>query len=270
MTQTTIHELLQLAEKAFQYYNGRINPNIPAVLEVVTIRDPNDARAAYTRYPNIVKLQPLNIYEWHRRNYEQFQIDRTRYTIIESVIHELYHVEQFLMYSNTAPDYILKIEADVDFMTASYVLSHLQEIYQVFGVVVDQEMIEYLRYFQPYKNKLYERKNVFEHICLFIDNTLGALDNRKTSNKIISKIIHYVEEVPDSVVKFIINNHVIIIKDKDYCIDIDRFNHEIYEYYCRFTHMKEFHASEKYSDTEYQYIIDTEGGCNMMARKIQK
>ena len=260
--------LFDFTEKAFQYYNGRINPNIPAKLEVVKIKDLNDVRAAYTRYPNIVVIQPLNIYQHNCKFHHE---TRTMYHIVESVIHELYHMEQFLRYSRVVnPEYVTKIEADVDFMVASYVLGHLQELYHVFGVIVDSEMIEYLQCFKPYKNGLYERKTVFDHICLFVDSLFGNQGHEMAINRTIAKLIHYVEDVPNSIVSFLINGNCILIKDKDFYIDINDFNQKVYEYFSKYEATKRTEISESYNDTEYHIIITFDGGSNIMARKVFK
>lgn len=270
MTQETKNELVAFTERVFQYYNGRINPNIPARLEIKTIRDRNDIRSAYTMYPNIVFVQPFVSYEWCERMYPGLNFEnRVFYTIIESVIHELFHVEQFLMYSRLDDvEYVRRIEADTDFMMASYILNHQQEIYQVFDVIVDEE-IQYLHLFQPYRNRLYERKNIFEHICLFVDDTAGKATTRDKINEIIRKIIYYVEEVPDSILKYIINGHTIIIKDGDYTIDINQYNKEAYDHYYQFNYFNKVEVMEASSNKEYQYIVNTVGNYNVMARKIQ-
>lgn len=259
----SIQEITKLITDVFNYYNGKINTTMLAQLEISMLRDKNCTSSGTTRYPNNVVITPFIIY-----NYIHDDED-VKAEIVETVIHELFHVDQFVMYSMANNEaYRTQVERDVEFMTSNYIAIHLNEIYTVFGVVFDPDVVRYYKNQIPYRNRLYQRKTTFDHICLFIDNAIGA--KKESSTNIIKNMVHYVEEVPNSRVTLNINGNIIALKDKDNYIDIEDFNRFVNQYYSRYTLYQTVEVYAANSDTEYLIHVNTEMGSNIMARKVLK
>ena len=148
--------------KVFNYYNGRINViNYPAILHVEWANLYGKTIAGHSYLPNNVVIYPMIIARYYQANTSQFYSH-----IIETVIHELYHMDQIIDYNLTrySEQYVDQIERAVETQTALYMLQNQQEIAENFGIYIDEDDIRFLlssaQYaytsYVPYRRKRYQ------------------------------------------------------------------------------------------------------------------
>ena len=148
--------------KVFNYYNGRINViNYPAILHVEWANLYGKTIAGHSYLPNNVVIYPMIIARYYQANTPQFYSH-----IIETVIHELYHMDQIIDYNLTrySEQYVDQIERAVETQTALYMLQNQQEIAENFGIYIDEDDIRFLlssaQYaytsYVPYRRKRYQ------------------------------------------------------------------------------------------------------------------
>lgn len=212
-------EINEFILRIFNYYNGRINMEIMAGINISYNNSKHNV-GGLTKAPNLVTIYPVNIMEVCENNIEDFKLITT-----ESIIHELYHVDQFIGYSmldNT--QYRNSVENNVEFMTISYILNHTNELYNLFGISIPNNYKIYYTNKLPESidpiNSMYNRVNEFSHIFRTLDSILL---NKDLSNKMIDYLIKYAN-IKNSKIIIEVNNNSIIIKDCTQYIDINEFN----------------------------------------------
>ena len=189
--------------KVFDYYNGKINIFNKARLVLNWASTNVTQRAGFTRLPNIVMINAGsmmsyvdsdNTYEKDSFGYIQFLYCIT----LETIIHELYHVDQIIYYKSYDKDvnYNTYIENAVEFMTHSYIANNVQDICYRFGIIVSYEIV--IENMNRYLGYYYQRKDINYHI-----------------STIIADIVDYVEM--DTLMNVLANpkGHVVIAFDDD-------------------------------------------------------
>ena len=112
MFNVPVQELTDFIVKAFNYYNGKINQvNYPARLEIQWANLHGSYQAAYTSLPNKLCINAQLIFNYYENNIAQIY-----YEILESIIHELHHMDQIIDYSRVKYDidYVNYIECAVE------------------------------------------------------------------------------------------------------------------------------------------------------------
>ena len=129
----------------FNYYNGKINKfNYPAKLIVEWTTNESREILGSSKLPNIVMIYPqvLIDYLFDTYPYEKITelgvISDMKCWIIDTIIHELYHIDQCIDYTTYVSNhqYQMRIESAVEVATAIYILNNKMEIYNKFGVRV--------------------------------------------------------------------------------------------------------------------------------------
>ena len=217
-----INETNQFIEMVFNYYNGRINTFNRAVLKIEWVITPSRI-IGQTRNPNIVTIYPLVIF--------YISDEKTmKYLIIESIIHELYHIDQNINYRMMVSNrkYLYSIESAVEKQTNLYILNNSNEIYNIFGVsIIDGYQIYKINQFN---DGVYIKKNWYDHIInmiseIFIINNLpNDLENNiRNTNKNIN---------------IRINNDMIILRSNTKLLSIENINNFFYDKYFKYTTYK--------------------------------
>ena len=180
----------EFIQKVFYYYNGKINLHMEAKLKIEWCYNYNDNSVVGNTYlPNIVEIYPMNVIKFIHDNtstddkYMSAFIFRLR--IIETIIHELHHIDQYInQYKiQTSPTYETRIEHPVEFMTYSYMITHIQEILMLadtpnnkmwhdFAYNCIREVFSYIDecihgYGPYYKRKTY-KDHIFISVCSFM------------------------------------------------------------------------------------------------------
>lgn len=257
------NEINDFIIKVFNYYNGRINIINKAILDINWANQMTSNVGGFSRLPNIVIVNPMVIIRFYNND-----IDAIKIALIEVVIHELYHSDQILNYKLYASDanYNRFIEHSCEVQTILYVIGHLQEIYNVFGVDAyvssKKDYDKWLRYWDiPGAN--YLRRYYYDHIFMCIDD-MCSIDK-----KVASDVYEFIK---GNVVNK--NNIIININGEkiNVCLDgvlmpIDGFNDRIRKYVCTGVHnvthqfMYDRETKEIIADIETEIL-------NLMCKKV--
>ena len=166
-------ELNKFIYNVWNYYNGKINVIIPARLEIDYSYYESSTTVGIQYYPDLVIIYPMQMIKiFHNNTHLLLQ------SIIETIIHELYHVDQFKLESQTTnPEYVNIIERQVEFQTNCYIMNNMQDIYNTFNVVMDYDYYKdrlstYSKCYVP----AYRRVHLIEHYALFIDNVMKEMN----------------------------------------------------------------------------------------------
>ena len=219
------NNLNNFIKAVWNYYNGRINVIIPARLNVSYVcgEDVNNPIAGKVagrrRYPNTVDLYPNIIIDIRKAN-ENIVMQE----IIETIIHELHHIDQFILDSQSYnEDYVNNIEWQVEFQTISYILNNINDIYYNFGVVMDTKFYgnRLISVTQNYQQ--YERASEIDHIILGIDSML--MDNELAYPIMKTMTETYNDTNKD--INYIINGTIIPIRKNGVLIDIRSYTNSL-------------------------------------------
>ena len=119
------NELNEFIYNVWNYYNGKINVIIPAILEIDYSYDESSTMVGIQYYPDLVIIYPIQMIKIFHNN-----IHLLLQSIIETIIHELYHIDQFKLESQTTnPEYVNIIERQVEFQTNCYIMNNIRDIY---------------------------------------------------------------------------------------------------------------------------------------------
>lgn len=210
-------ELNKFIYNVWNYYNGKINVIIPARLEIDYSYDKSSTMVGIQYYPDLVIIYPMQMIKiFHNNTHLLLQ------GIIETIIHELYHVDQFKLESQiTNPEYVNTIERQVQFQTNCYIMNNMRDIYDTFSVVMDYDYYKYsLSIYSKCYVPAYRRVHLIEHYALFIDYVI------KEMNPFLDYMIDVYNET-NADISFIINNQEVPIRANGELIDIALFNSTI-------------------------------------------
>ena len=213
--------------KVFNYYNGKINiVNCPAVLKIEWALLYNRSEAGYTKDPNIVTVNPMIIMR-NCNTETDFYI-----LALETVIHELYHIDQVIDYFKLVsdPSYRIKIEQAVEIMTANYLINHSDDIALNFGLYVyDPAHYEaVIRVWGNYDSWHYDRLKYYDHIFSLINLPLRMAGYSDDTMKNLYSIIKTSTETNNGKILFNINNEPIVVQNNDMKVSITDINKYFY------------------------------------------
>lgn len=229
-------------EVMFNQYNGLVNICVPAKLEVSPIKT-EICRAGYTAYPNIIIIYPTNIFTIY--NYD---IKKCIIVIIETIIHELFHIDQLINTTKILEDneYRNNIESAVEFMTYTFITNNINLIVQNTNNlfrninITNDDVINTIlckKRFNSINNfSWYNRKNIYDHIIIGVINMVGS----DYGAELLDELINCFENQSKDLI-FEINGNKLIILYKDelgesYIVDINTYNNFIYESYFKYFH----------------------------------
>ena len=210
--------------KVFNFYNGRINVCNPATLYIEWAELRSSSNGGTTLNPNIVVIYPSVIKRYAANRFHFF------YLILETIIHELFHIDQVIDYLRTVYDieYLKYIEYAVETQTALYIVDHRQEICQKFGLDISADSDFYRGLINKYSmGNTYHRKDYITHFICILREILGYSglfdhDYEAIKNNIQSR---------SGAIIVKINNNVIEIQRGDKLASINDINNFFYSNY---------------------------------------
>ena len=214
--------------EVFDYFNGRVNTFQKARLFINWCDLQSNTNGGLTTNPNCVIIYPKTIARYSNNELEY------NYKIILVIIHELYHVDQCINYSKYAIDieYRNMIENNVEVQSMAYLCNHINEINSRFNLdieILDTNATEYLNQYSD--GTLYHRKKYLDHI---ISIAIELFSNEYFINNKVEEFITQYFNYPLSIIKIIINNQILIIKNYNSIVSVDILNNFMYNnYYCR-------------------------------------
>ena len=239
----------------FNYYNGRINIFNKAILCIDWVIKRDDV-AGYSTQPNIVYIFPRTLMIISNNE------DVFKFNIIMTVIHELYHTDQDVVYNHIVdPAYNISIEYPVELMSTYYIMSHIDELEKVFNL----KNIN-MPYLKKYANSftqggyLYHREDYITHFT----NMLRDIFPRQADNFINNKLMSIILD-PESFIELRFSKYMIMLKEaSEYCpLNILNrvFYEEVFQYDKRMHNMKYFKDQH---DNYHTICINKVDGCNIM------
>lgn len=257
------NEINDFIIKVFNYYNGRINPINKATLDINWANQMASNVGGYSRLPNIVIINPMVIIRFY--NNDEFTI---KIAIIETIIHELYHSDQILNYKLYASDinYNKFIEHSCEVQTILYVVGHLQEIYNTFGVDAclssKKDYRKWLNYWDL-PGTTYQRRYYYDHIFMCIDDMCSI--DIEVVNDVYNFIKSNIENKNNIIIN--INNERINVCLDGVIMPIDEFNKIIIKYVCTGLHNVKHEITYDMKTKEMIIDIETEI-LNVMCKKV--
>lgn len=248
MENNNIKEIIDFTNTVFNYYNGKINiVNSKAVLDINLI-DNNDMVLGFSKLPNIVSINIgaiINLCKSRGLNY--------KLSIIEIIIHELYHTDQIIDYSKYMNDimYCTYIENACDLQTYIYMAGNLNEISYLIGYDCNlyyNNLRKQITYYAC-KNAYYYRRYYNDHLLMCLKNLLGI--NAQEILNIINNINNY------NIIDLRINNEIINIKRYENKIAIEELNARLLNYS---TTIYDIYIRKNYkiSETEKYVLINVD------------
>ena len=214
----------------FNYYNGKINVIIPASLRIRWADGSKSDSCKFsfgdTRYSGIVTIYPNVIIDSYYGDQQSIYEE-----IIETIIHELYHVDQFIMDWRYIQDpvYHDAIEDQVEFQAITYILSNLIDISNRFYPI--KSMDYYIDKYNILSSNYvpYTRVNIIDYIAiapisLYMVNLLPEAQHIAqvlyNTNKDVSYVINSTELIirKDGILVNIID-YVIFMRDNVFKYD---------------------------------------------------
>lgn len=220
----TQKQMDEFITNAFNYFNGRINIFQKARLIINWCNMEYSCTGGLTMNPNTVVIYPNVILRYSSNKYDFW----TRLLLV--IIHELYHVDQFIIYDLMTYDksYHDMIENSVEINSASYLYNHINEINKALNldiILYSEPVNEYIYHFVG-PNIYYHRKKYTEHlISVFMDMvSLSAYES-------IKDVVLALMNNPESLIKISINGNELIVKNKAFLQDINVLNDYLYHNY---------------------------------------
>lgn len=222
------NEVEPFIQSVFDYYNGRVNIfNNKAVLDINWTNQVNGDIGGLSILPNIVTIYPMPLY----RIYD-YNITEVKGRIIYTIIHELYHTDQFMlpneyMSNSKYKDYI---EYACELESYIYMACNIDEIYNTFNIKFNIDIIKKLIQRYDVVGIRYQRRHYNDHIFMCILNLI-PLNYRKTENinKIKDTIYNSINNKNNLILK-VNDKYIYIIKDSQY-ISLESFNYFISQLY---------------------------------------
>lgn len=212
--------------KIFDFYNGIINAYVPAVLRIEWADLRSSSNGGTTSNPNIVTIYPSVIKRFAKNDYQYF------YLILETIIHELFHIDQIIDYVRMTYDnqYVKYIEYAVETQTALYISNHKNEICQEFGLDIRSDLNYYRGLIEYYSmGYTYHRKNYATHLICVLKEILeysGVFDHEYLFN--------FIEQIIDNAlgsITVIINDSKLVITKNGFNTNLSVVNNFFYDNY---------------------------------------
>jgi hypothetical protein len=245
--------------RVFNYYNGKINTCNIAVLKINWLCLAESEIGGSSFSPNIVEIYPQVISRFVNSEYEYYC------TIIETIIHELYHQDQVVDYVLIASNrsYRLNIESAVEVETVIYLANNQIDILNNFGI----DMAEFIAL--SYNNRLsvydpvnrgYKRRSIFMHYLIVIREIVYDF---KTFSKIEDDLLSIASDKKKIRISISLNGSKIYIRNSYdinnwYWIDIESFNRWAYDNFYKYS--LHYYNSIEYNNEGSEYSIVINGG----------
>ena len=219
------NEINAFVDKAFNYFNGRINIFHKAKLKIEWVNLYITNIGGKTVYPNIIYVYPNAVARYSRNDYELYL------NLLLVIAHELYHIDQLYYTSKYITDnkYKQVIENNAEFYARQYICSHINEINNYFGInlVLNPNAIN--AYLMQYADgNIYNRKrSLKEHLYILLDDIMRG-DNKYTE---YINIIDTFFNNDNSNISVSVNNQNFTIKDGIRLCDIYNFDEYFYNVY---------------------------------------
>lgn len=228
----------QFCYKVFNYYNGRINMfNYPAILRIEWATLNSKTYSGVTTNPNIVTIYPniISRYAPCVGPNTEFNI---YYMVLETIIHELYHIDQIIDFPRTIVDaqYNEYIENAVEVQTAIYIANHTQEIMEQFGIMIEPRDGNFQSMILKYETGAhYHRKKYADHIFMLVKELLCGVDGSVLND--ISIIIR--SNIADRAGSMIITTNTgksFTIQNNDFIADVESVNRFLWDNYYQYSY----------------------------------
>lgn len=215
----------------FNYFNGRVNIFQKARLYINWCSVQGSSNGGLTTNPNCVIIYP-RVIERYSNSKEEFTIN-----IILIVIHELYHIDQCIIFNRMEIDkaYHDMIENTVEVESTSYLYNHIHEINEKFNLNIrlNSNKIGYLINFFSDGN-LYHRAKYLDHLISLI----AELFNYQycVENNIIQLIAQYYN-TSNSKIIIEINNNTLVVKENDAIVNVNILNDFMFDNFYRYNYI---------------------------------
>lgn len=232
--------------KVFNYYNGKINSLNRCTLEIEWVDKQESTILGQTLNPNIVKIYPEIIF---RNSNNQFHYI---FTIMDVIIHELHHADQFILYKQLSEDaeYVAIIESPVIRETANYILNNINELCWLSEGIITKGMID----IDSLQHDLllpfpYVKRTIYTHILMAIYEMVGC----SKENKIILDESFYDTINNKKNFRIEINNLIYyVIYQGNIVTDFDMFNSFVrHEFFGRIA----FNSNGRFAKTTDGYAV---------------
>ena len=208
----------------FNYFNGRVNTFQKARLFINWCNMMNTPNGGVTTNPNCVTIYPNVI-----RRYSDSQINIS-IAVIQTIIHELYHIDQCIIYDKLIIDYdyLNMIENAVEINSVSYIYNHQNEINKIFGINMNISSDYITKYMYNYigNNIYYHRQKYIDHLL----SVFESITNMQIYNEQKDTIISFMNN-PKTKIILCINGEEITIKEKNSLQDVNILNDWLYDNY---------------------------------------
>jgi hypothetical protein len=236
---TAITDLNEFCYGVFNYYNGKINKiNYPAVLQIEWAELQGSTIAGASVNPNVVYLYPRVILRYVKSHFDDMRIKQNELMcmIIETIIHELYHVDQIIDYPKMVMDdqYKTEIEQATELQTMTYIANHAQEIYDNFGVGV-RPMSGIMGDLIPKYHAEYHRRKYVDHVIVILKELMNG--NEESMIEFIERIVRENFEAYNGHIIIHAGDKSLIIQDGMYNASIDEINNFIWEHYYKYNYI---------------------------------
>lgn len=252
----TIEKFIQYV---FYYYNGKINIFNPARLTIEWAAKYKyfTDHAGYSRLPNSIIINPSVILK-HSDDAPNF-----KYTIIETIIHELYHTDQIIAYNMLDVDenYRMAMESAVEMQTLIYLVNNKLELQENFGISADfsdsyfnRRIHELHQYRFPYR-----RRRLSDHIFMIVDSCISIDGEERMSIKnMIESAIFTGKQI-----LFNVNDDILAVNpipNMQYqAANINEINDFFYHKLFKYDHIKNVRTSIEELSDKIEVIIKTDG-----------
>ena len=215
----------------FNYFNGRVNIFQKARLYINWCSVQGSSNGGLTTNPNCVIIYP-RVIERYSNSKEEFIIN-----IILIVIHELYHIDQCIIFNRMEIDkaYHDMIENTVEVESTSYLYNHIHEINEEFNLNIrlNSNKIGYLINFFSDGN-LYHRAKYLDHLISLI----AELFNYQycVENNILQLITQYYN-TSNSKIIIEINSNMLVVKENDTIVNVNILNDFMFDKYYKYNYI---------------------------------
>jgi hypothetical protein len=238
MDEFNYNEINEFCYRVFNYYNGKINKfNYPAVLFVEWSHNTRD-RAGDHHEPNIIRVFPNSLIQDINEVIEDDTYAKQttlRFLLLETIIHELYHVDQLLSFPADYLDtgYADRVEKEVELQTTIYLANNRQDILDKFGVLAivgsnDVNLAVQHRYAS------YHRRRFVDHIARILQIILYVNGCKIASLEPIDNAIRKNIETCTGHIIVHVGDKVLVIQDGTYNAPIQDVNQFLFEHCFRY------------------------------------
>ena len=244
-------EITEFIYKLFSYYNGRINLFNPAKLNIDWALHEDSTKGGSTTNPNIVTIFPRVIQRFYSN------INDIKFSLLVCVIHELFHVDQYIDYIKLEEDkeYYNIIDNTVEMETYLYITNHRQELKDVFNINIEVPYgsVYEILYNSGYETgQLYNRRTYLSHmVSILIDILHSSYDQT------INTFVNVFNDSNTNIYITFINSKIqFALKLKDMCMPIMQLNNILEDNFFKYNFRGASVCMIKHDEQNYEISID--------------